>query len=120
MVGSGNFSCSNKAKLNLEPIPKFVGLAILHFKRFSRINGSNHATLDEGPAAVEHIGEMIITQAKQSLGFSRNLDFLQGDPTDILVVEMNGNSQSEVKEQNRKTFSKDEWVECSHTNTKLL
>ena len=78
------------------------------------------ATLDEGPAAVEHIGEMIITQAKQSLGFSRNLDFLQGDPTDILVVEMNGNSQSEVKSKIEKLSQKMNRLNLSYAITNFM
>ena len=77
MVGSeGTLAAVTKAKLNLEPLPKYVGLAILHFKDLIESMEATVATLEEGPAAVEHIGKMIITQAKQSLGFSRNLDFL--------------------------------------------
>ncbi|MEC9107150.1 MAG: FAD-linked oxidase C-terminal domain-containing protein [Chloroflexota bacterium] len=120
MVGSeGTLAAVTKAKLNLEPIPKFVGLAILHFKDLVESMEATVATLDEGPAAVEHIGEMIITQAKQSLGFSRNLDFLQGDPTDILVVEMNGNSQSEVKSKIEKLSQKMNRLNLSYAITKL-
>ena len=62
---------------------------------------------------------MIITQAKQSLGFSRNLDFLQGDPTDILVVEMNGNSESEVKSKIEKLSQKMNRMNLSYAITKL-
>ena len=120
MVGSeGTLAAVTKAKLNLEPIPKFVGLAILHFKDLVESMEATVATLDEGPAAVEHIGEMIITQAKQSLGFSRNLDFLQGDPTDILVVEMNGDSQSEVKSKIEKLSQKMNRLNLSYAITKL-
>ncbi|MDC0253168.1 FAD-binding oxidoreductase, partial [Chloroflexi bacterium] len=73
MVGSeGTLAAVTKAKLNLEPLPKYVGLAILHFTDLIESMEATVATLEEGPAAVEHIGKMIITQAKQSLGFSRN------------------------------------------------
>ena len=40
---------------------------------------------------------IIIAQARKSLGFSRGLGFLQGDPSDILVVEMTGENASEVR-----------------------
>ena len=78
------------------------------------------ATLEEGPAAVEHIGKMIITQAKQSLGFSRNLDFLQGEPTDILVVEMNGETDNEVRSKIRKLSEKMRRLNLSYAITTLF
>ena len=45
---------------------------------------------------------MIIRQARESLGFSRNLTFLNGEPTDILVVEMTGDSEKEVQNKLKK------------------
>ena len=121
MVGSeGTLSAVTKAKLNLEPIPEFVGLAILHFKDLIESMEATVATLEEGPAAVEHIGQMIITQAKQSLGFSRNLDFLQGDPTDILVVEMNGISTDDVKDKIEKLTKKMKRLNLSYAITEIF
>ena len=97
-VGSeGTLVAVTSAKLNIEPIPKVKGLAVLHFKDIGSAMEATVATLEQDPAAVEHIGEMIITQARQSLGFARNLTFLEGDPTDILVVEMTGDSTAEVE-----------------------
>ncbi|MBK90797.1 MAG: oxidoreductase [Chloroflexi bacterium] len=121
MVGSeGTLAAVTKAKLNLEPLPKYVGLAILHFKDLIESMEATVATLEEGPAAVEHIGEMIITQAKQSLGFSRNLDFLQGDPTDILVVEMNGSTDNEVRSKIQKLSEKMKRLNLSYAITTLF
>ena len=122
MVGSeGTLAAVTKAKLNLEPIPEFVGLAILHFKDLIESMEATVATLEESPAcAVEHIGNMIITQAKQSLGFSRNLDFLQGDPTDILVVEMNGNSPNDVKNKIEKLSNKMKRLNLTYAITKIF
>ena len=96
-VGSeGTLVSVTEAKLNLEPIPKVKGLAVLHFTDISSAMEATVATLEQDPDAVEHMGQMIISQARQSLGFSRELTFLDGDPTDILVVEMTGDSESEV------------------------
>ena len=97
-VGSeGTLIAVTATKLNIEPIPKFKGLSIFHFTDITSAMEGTVATLEEQPDAVEHIGEMIISQARQSLGFSRNLSFLQGDPSDILVVEMTGESAAEVE-----------------------
>ncbi len=91
MVGSeGTLAAVTSARLNLVPIPEHSGLAILHFKGLDEAMEATVATLEHDPSAVEHIGAIIITQARRHISFSRNLGFLQGDPTDILVVEFNG------------------------------
>ena len=96
-VGSeGTLVAVTDARLNLEPIPKVKGLAVLHFKDISSAMEATVATLEQNPAAVEHMGDMIISQARKSLGFARNLTFLEGDPSDILVVEMTGETEAEV------------------------
>ena len=98
VVGSeGTLVFVTQAKVKLEPIRRFKGLAVLHFMNLRDAMEATVATLEESPSAVEHIGRMIITQARQSLGFARNLDFLQGEPTDILVVEFDGDSEAEVE-----------------------
>jgi Fe-S oxidoreductase len=55
------------------------------------------ATLELEPAAVELIGSMIIRQARSNLEYSRLMDFIQGDPDALLVVELVGDSVAEVE-----------------------
>lgn len=98
MVGSeGTLAAVTDAKLKLWDIPKAKGLAVLHFHTLRESMEATVATLGHEVSAVEHIGEIIINQARQSLGFSRNIGFLQGQPTDILVVEMTGEDTGEVR-----------------------
>ena len=98
MVGSeGTLAAVTDARLKLWDIPKAKGLAVLHFQSLRDSMEATVATLEHEVAAVEHIGEIIISQARRSLGFSRNIGFLQGDPTDILVVEMTGENDAEVR-----------------------
>ena len=98
MVGSeGTLAAVTEAKLNIEPIPKVKGLGVLHFTNIVAAMEATVATLELNPAAVEHMGDMIISQARKSLGFARNMTFLEGEPTDILVVEMTGDSEAEVE-----------------------
>ena len=98
MVGSeGTLAAVTDARLKLWDIPKSKGLAVLHFHTLRDSMEATVATLDHEVSAVEHIGEIIISQARKSLGFSRNIGFLQGEPTDILVVEMTGESIAEVE-----------------------
>ncbi len=98
VVGSeGTLAAVTSARLNLVPVPGNKGLAVLHFSSIGEAMEATVATLEEHPDAVEHIGSMIIRQARQSLGFSRNIGFLQGDPSDILVVEFSGESEAETR-----------------------
>ena len=98
MVGSeGTLAAVTDARLKLWDIPKSKGLAVLHFHTLRDSMEATVATLEHDVSAVEHIGEIIINQARKSLGFSRNIGFLQGEPTDILVVEMTGENTVEVQ-----------------------
>ena len=100
VVGSeGTLAAVTSARLNLVPVPGNKGLAVLHFSSIDEAMEATVSTLEEHPDAVEHIGSMIIRQARQSLGFSRNIGFLQGDPSDILVVEFSGESQAETRDK---------------------
>ena len=100
MVGpEGTLAAVTAAKLNLVPIPKHKVLGVVHFNSLIEAMEATVTILEESPAAVEHTGSMIIEQARRSLGFSRSLGFLQGEPSDILVVEFSGDDPGEVKSQ---------------------
>ena len=103
VVGSeGTLAAVTSARLNLVPVPSNKGLAVLHFSSIDEAMEATVATLEESPDAVEHIGDMIIRQARQSLGFARNIGFLQGEPSDILVVEFSGESEDETRDKLQK------------------
>ena len=98
MVGSeGTLAAVTAARLKLWDIPKSKGLAVLHFKTLRESMEATVATLEHDVSAVEHIGQIIIDQARKSLGFARNIGFLQGEPSDILVVEVTGETAAEVR-----------------------
>ncbi len=119
-VGSeGTLLAVTSAKLNLEPIPPYEGLAVIHFKDIAESMEATVAILESEPAAVEHIGEMIIKEARKSVGFSRTLDFLQGDPTDIIVVEMNGSTPQEVEDKLDKLEQQMHRMELGYAVTRL-
>ena len=97
VVGSeGTLLTVTEAKLSLVPLPKYKGLAVLHFGDLIESMEATVATLELAPAAVELVGSMIIRHARASLEYSRRMAFVQGDPAAILVVEMVGDSRSEV------------------------
>ena len=71
MVGSeGTLAAVTDARLKLWDIPKAKGLAVLHFHTLRESMEATVATLEHDVTAVEHIGEIIINQARKSLGDS--------------------------------------------------
>ena len=97
VVGSeGTLCVVTEAKINLVPVPAFNGLAVLHFRDLVQACEATWDILKHGPAAVELIGRMIMDRCRSSVGFSRLMDFVEGDPDALQVVEFAGDSQAEV------------------------
>ncbi|MEE8045925.1 MAG: FAD-linked oxidase C-terminal domain-containing protein, partial [Dehalococcoidia bacterium] len=120
MVGSeGTLAAVTGAKLNLVPIPKYKVFGVVHFNSLAAAMEATVAILEESPSAVEHTGSIIINQARQSLGFSRSLDFLQGDPTDVLFVEFSGDDEGYVRSQLDRMVKKLERLKLGYATTRL-
>ena len=97
IVGSeGTLAVVTEAKVNLEPLPKVRGLAILHFNSIVEAMEATIVTLPHGPAAVELIDDMIIRRSRESLGFARRLTWVQGEPKAMLLVEFFTNTPLEL------------------------
>ena len=98
VVGSeGTLVAVTEAKLRIVPLPRMTALAVLHFKDLLESMEATSATLEMDPAAVELIGSMILRQARSNLEYSRMMDFIEGDPEAVLVVEVVGESESELR-----------------------
>lgn len=97
IVGSeGTLVTITEAKLRIVPRPKHKALSVLHFSSLIESMEATVATLEIGPSAVEHIGSMILRQARTNLGYARLMDFIEGDPESILVVELTGDTAEEL------------------------
>lgn len=97
VVGSeGTLLTITEAKLRLVPKPKFTGLSVLHFDDLIQSMEATVTALELDPAAVELIGSMILRQAQSNLAYARMTDFIVGEPEALLVVEMTGETESEL------------------------
>ena len=98
VVGSeGTLVTITEAKLRIVPNPRIKGLVVLHFSELLESMEATVAALEVEPAAVEHIGSMILRQARSNLEYSRAMDFIEGDPDSILAVELVGESGAELE-----------------------
>ena len=98
VVGSeGTLATITQAKLKVVPLPRFKGLAVLHFHDVNESMEATVAALELEPAAVELVDEMIVRQARSNLAYSRMMDFVEGEPGALLLAEFYGNSEAEVE-----------------------
>ena len=100
VVGSeGTLVTFSKAKVKVHDKPKFVGLALIHFDDLISSMEATVAILEHNPSAIEHIGSMILRQAKNNLEYSRMMTFVEGDPESVLAVEMIADSKNELQDK---------------------
>ncbi len=96
-VGSeGTLVTVTSAVLKTVPVPKVRGLAVVHFASLHESMEATVAALELEPAAVEHIGSMILSTVRSNLAYSRLMDFVEGEPDSLLAVEFVGDTEAEV------------------------
>lgn len=88
VVGSeGTLAWIQRAKVRIEPVPRMTGLMVAHFRTVEEAVEATDAILPLGPSAIELVDAMILDLARASLGVSRELGFLEGNPGAVLIVE---------------------------------
>ena len=97
IVGSeGTLCVVTEAKVNLVPVPAKKALAVLHFHDMVQACEATWEILQHKPAAIELIGRMILDRCRESLGSAKLLEFVDGEPDALLVVEFSGDSEAEL------------------------
>ncbi len=107
IVGSeGTLATITEAELDLVDLPNNKGLLVIEFSDIIKSMEASRYALEFKPSAVEHIGEIIINEAKKSPEFASGIDYLKSNPTDIIVAEFYGENELEVKDKIEKLNSK--------------
>ena len=97
VVGSeGTLCVVTEAKVNLVPRPTMTSLAVLHFRDIIEASEATVEVLKHYPSSVEVLDKMVLDRSRESMGQSRNLAFVQGDPGAMLLVEFYGESEEEL------------------------
>ena len=98
VVGSeGTLTVVTEAKVNLVPLPTHKGLAVVHFSDLIECMEASVPILEHEPSAVEMIGRMVLKNCAENPGYRHLMDFLEGEPTELLFVEFYGDSEPEVR-----------------------
>ena len=98
IVGSeGTLATVVEAKLRVVALPGARALGVVHYGHLSDALAAAPEILKIGPAGIEVIDRMILDQTKGSLSLSRQRDWVRGEPDALLVVELYGDTQEELR-----------------------
>ncbi|MFO7574524.1 MAG: FAD-linked oxidase C-terminal domain-containing protein, partial [Bacteroidales bacterium] len=96
----GTLAIATELKLNLVPLPPPAkGLLCVHLKNRSDAFTANLTALAHKPSAVEMMDDRILRLTQNNLSQRNNRFFISGEPGAILIIEINGNSDEEVREK---------------------
>jgi FAD/FMN-containing dehydrogenase/Fe-S oxidoreductase len=98
VVGSeGTLAAVHQAKVRIEPRPPATALCVVHFKDIVESIRASDVVLPFKPSAIELVDDLILNLARGSLELSRQMDFVDGNPGALLLVEFYGESEAELK-----------------------
>ncbi|MDA0815671.1 MAG: FAD-binding oxidoreductase, partial [Chloroflexi bacterium] len=97
IVGSeGTLAIVVEAEVRLAPIPASKGVIALHYDSVAAACRAVPDALAHQPAAVELVDDTIITRCRASIGYSALVEFVQGDPGALLLIEVDAASSAGV------------------------
>jgi len=97
VVGSeGTLCVVTESKVNLVPRPTMTALSVLHFRDIVAASEATREVLKHEPSSVEVMDKILLDRSRESLGHSRSMSFIEGDPGAILAVEFYGESEAEL------------------------
>jgi FAD/FMN-containing dehydrogenase/Fe-S oxidoreductase len=95
----GTLATSLELKLNLEPLPKFKSVCVVHYAKLLEAIQGVETMLQFTPSAVEILDHVVIGLSQENLMTKRHSHFIEGDPEAILIVEFYGDTQQDVMQR---------------------
>lgn len=92
----GTLALSLELKLNLDPLPKYKSVVVVHYADLLEAIRSVPPMLKYKPSAVEIIDRTVLRLSAENLTTKMHCHFLQDDPAAILIVEFYGETAAEV------------------------
>lgn len=95
----GTLATILEAKINLEPLPKFKSVCVVHFAEVLEAIQAVTPMLQFQPSAIEILDDTVIRLSRENLLTKRHAHFIEGHPAAIQIVEFYGNTLKEVMER---------------------
>lgn len=102
LAGSeGTLAVIRRVTLNLVPKPRHTILALLQYDSIPAACDDVPRLLEHGPSAVELVPQLLIRLARGVPAYAAQMDFVEGDPAALLVVEFSGADLARLEGQAR-------------------
>ena len=85
--------------MRLVPLPQYRALAAVHCDSVVQAAEATLPALEHRPSAVELVDETIIRRCRENPGYRELVEFVEGDPGAMLLVEFYGESEDELDER---------------------
>lgn len=92
----GTLAVSLDLKINLEPLPKFRSVVVVHFAELLEAIRAVEPMLPYKPSAVEILDRTVLKLSAENLTTKHLCHFIEGDPAAILIVEFYGDTAESV------------------------
>jgi len=100
LAGSeGTLGILSLATVRLVPLPRHTILGVLHYASVPEACDAVVDLLASGPSAIELIPQTIIRAARSLAAYASLVDWVQGDPQALLVVEFSGEDPDQLLQQ---------------------
>ena len=111
----GTLGLATEFTLNLVNKPINTGLVVLQFKTIVSAMEAVPIILEQSPSAIELIDKYLIDLTRSHPSYSKLLTFIDGTPEALLVVEFNGETESdlEMKTGHLKSLLKMKNIDCA-------
>jgi FAD/FMN-containing dehydrogenase/Fe-S oxidoreductase len=92
----GTLAITLELKLNLDPLPKFKSVVVVHYAELLEAIRSVPPMLKYKPSAVEIIDRTVLRLSAENLTTRMHCHFIKDDPAAILIVEFYGDTAADV------------------------
>ena len=100
LAGSeGTLAVMRQMTVNLVSKPKYTVLVVMPFESVADACDAVPAILEKNPSAVELLPRMLIDLAREVPAYAPLINFVDGDPAELLIVEFSGNDPAQLDEQ---------------------
>ena len=97
----GTLAVTLDVKINLEPLPKFKSVVVVHFADLLEAIRAVQPMLPYKPSAIEIIDRTVLHLSAENLTTKQHCHFIEGDPAAILIVEFYADTLEGVMERPR-------------------
>jgi FAD/FMN-containing dehydrogenase/Fe-S oxidoreductase len=101
LAGSeGTLAFTTEVKISLDPLPEPIEVVVAgHFVSIHESMKSAQVAMKHPATAVELMDKIILDCTKESIEYSKNRYFVEGDPMAILMIEFRGNTLEEAMQK---------------------